>query len=172
MLNNIMNKKNQFVVFAVIILLIVAGYVGSVSKQKIPRQNSGKIERPRAVDNEAEILGEITYVNASLDMIVPELPFPGAVTGKTFGVIGRARGSWFFEASFPVTVLDKDGNVLAQSYAMTADDWMTNEFVDFRGEVSAPEWYIGPATMILSKDNPSGLPEHDAHISFPITIEY
>jgi len=53
---------------------------------------------------------KITYVNASIDLIQVTLPFPDAVTGKEFKVVGRARGYWFFEASFPVEVLDKDGN--------------------------------------------------------------
>ncbi len=115
---------------------------------------------------------EITYVNASSDMIVPELPFPGAVTGKEFSVIGTARGNWYFEASFPIEVLDKDGNTLVQSYATAQGEWMTTEFVPFKGEVKIPETYIGPATLVLHKDNASGEPDKDASISFPIVIEY
>ena len=122
---------------------------------------------------------QITYTKASTDLIVVELPFPGAVTGKEFSVIGKARGYWFFEASFPTELQDKDGNVLVRSYAQAQPDpvtgeinWMTEEFVPFKGEMKAPESYIGPATLILRKDNASGLPEHDASISFPIMVEY
>lgn len=115
---------------------------------------------------------EITYINASSDMIVPELPFPGAVTGKEFSVIGTARGNWYFEASFPIEVLDQDGNTLVQSYATAQGEWMTTEFVPFKGEVKIPETYIGPATLVLHKDNASGEPDKDASISFPIVIEY
>jgi hypothetical protein len=35
-----------------------------------------------------------------------------------------------------------------------------------------PESYIGEATLVLKKDNPSGLPNKDASISFKITVEY
>ena len=56
-----------------------------------------------------EVREEITYHNASADVIVVELPFPGAVTGKTFSVTGHARGNWFFEASFPVRVISATG---------------------------------------------------------------
>jgi hypothetical protein len=114
----------------------------------------------------------IIYENASADMIEIELPYPGAVVGKEFSVIGRARGSWFFEASFPIDLLDADGQILAQSYAMTAEEWMTTDFVSFRGEIKAPQDYIGPATLILMKDNPSGEPQFDASVSFPIVVEY
>jgi hypothetical protein len=112
------------------------------------------------------------YTNASADLITATLPFPGAVTGKTFSVIGQARGMWFFEASFPIEVIDKNGVVLATAVAQAQGEWMTENFVPFKAEVSVPESYIGPATLVLKKDNPSGLPEHDASMSFPITIEY
>ena len=122
---------------------------------------------------------KITYIKASTDLIVVDLPYPGAVTGKEFSVIGRARGYWFFEASFPLQLLCADGKVLANGYAEAQPDpvtgevnWMTENFVPFKGEIKAPESYIGPATLILRKDNASGLPEHDASISFPITVEY
>ncbi|MFH0804116.1 MAG: Gmad2 immunoglobulin-like domain-containing protein [Candidatus Zambryskibacteria bacterium] len=114
----------------------------------------------------------ITYKNATSDLIVADLPFPDAVTGKEFSVIGKARGYWFFEASFPVQVLDKNGNILATGVAQAQSDWMTENFVPFKADIKIPESYIGPATLILKKDNPSGLLENDASISFPITIEY
>lgn len=113
-----------------------------------------------------------TYVNATPDMITVSLPFPGAVTGKEFSVMGEARGNWFFEASFPITLLDKDGKVLATAVAQAQGDWMTTEFVPFTAEIKAPESYMGAATLVLKKDNPSGLPENDGSVSFPITIEY
>ncbi len=119
-----------------------------------------------------EIPEKITYTNSSADLIAVDLPFPGAVTGKNFTVIGKARGTWFFEASFPVQVYDQNGNQLAQVVAQAQGDWMTENFVPFKAEVVVPSTYTGPATLVLHKDNPSGLPEHEASISFPITIEY
>ena len=113
-----------------------------------------------------------SYINATPDSIVVELPFPGAVTGKTFSVIGKARGTWFFEASFPIVVLDTNGKVLAQTNAKAQGDWMTTEFVPFKADIKVPDTYIGKATLILKKDNPSGISEKDASISFPFTIEY
>lgn len=115
---------------------------------------------------------EMTYMNASANDITVELPFPGAVTGKEFSVIGRARGMWFFEASFPIEVRDNNNALLAQGIATAGSDWMTEEFVPFRADLKVPSSYIGPATLILKKDNPSGMSEKDAFVSFPFTIEY
>jgi hypothetical protein len=105
----------------------------------------------------------ITYKNATADHIVPENPFPGAVVGKEFMATGKARGVWFFEGSFPVTLLDKDGKVLFQTYATAEGEWMTTEFVSFKSQpIKVPVTYIGPATLVLQKDNPSDMREHDA----------
>lgn len=114
----------------------------------------------------------ISYINASSDVVLVELPFPGAVTGKDFSVIGKARGMWFFEGSFPVELLDKDGKMISKGIAQAQSDWMTENFVPFKADITVPESYIGPATLVLKKDNPSGLPEHDGSISFGITVEY
>ena len=112
------------------------------------------------------------YENASANNIIVELPFPGAVTEKEFSVTGKARGQWYFEASFPIYLLDKGGNVIATGIAQAQGEWMTEEFVSFKATIKAPDSYTGLATLVLKKDNPSGLPEHDASISFPITVEY
>ncbi len=119
-----------------------------------------------------EIPEKITYRNSSADMITVGLPFAGAVVGKEFKVIGKARGSWFFEASFPIELLDKDGKKLASGIAQAKGDWMTENFVEFSADIKAPSSYIGKATLVLKKDNPSGLPEKEASISFPLTVEY
>jgi hypothetical protein len=126
-----------------------------------------KVEAP----TNTEPTAKITYDNTSADYIVVDLPFPGAVTGKEFKVTGKARG-FYFEASFPVEVLDKDGKQIFIAPAQAQGDWMVDAFVPFSIDVKVPESYIGPATLVLHKDNPSGEPAYDASISFPFTIEY
>lgn len=114
-----------------------------------------------------------TYSNSSPEMIVVENPHGGGVVGKEFVVIGEAVGNWFFEASFSIEVLGEDGNVIAGSFATAEGDWMTTEFVPFKSEIiDLPSAYIGPATLVLKKANPSGLPENDASLSIPIVVEY
>ena len=146
----------NIIVLIILIIILAAGiwYVG----------------KDRA--EELKTTDQITYTNASADLITVSLPFPGAVVGKEFSVIGEARGTWYFEASFPVELLDKDGKQLDIKPAQAQGEWMTESFVPFKVTLKAPSNYIGPATLVLHKDNPSGLPEHDASASFPITVEY
>ncbi len=121
----------------------------------------------------APVIGDIVYTNASADLIQVELPYPDAVVGKEFSVLGKARGTWFFEASFPVVLLDKDGQVLAQGAAQAQGEWMTTEFVPFKIDLKVTNNdYIGKGTLILKKDNPSGDSVRDASVSFEINVEY
>ena len=95
---------------------------------------------------------------------------PGTRVFDSFVVFGKARGNWFFEASFPIKLLDENGTVLAQAVAQAQGDWMTTEFVPFSAPLtfSAP---IGSALiLVLQKDNPSGLPEHDAELRIPLIV--
>ncbi len=120
-----------------------------------------------------EITEPYRYVNASADDIMVSLPYPGAVTGKTFSVIGEARGYWFFEASFPAELKTADGTVLWQGPVTTDAEWMTADFVPFRADIIVSDQsFIGPAVLVLKRDNPSGEPENDASLSFDIIVEY
>ena len=114
---------------------------------------------------------EATYTNATTDLIVVDQPKPGATISRSLTVSGQARGNWFFEASFPIEVVDPNGAILLNTYMEAQGEWMTTEFVPFSRTVTIPGTYTGPATLILRKDNPSGLPEHDASVSMPVTIQ-
>lgn len=115
----------------------------------------------------------VAYVNTSSDEIQVDLPMPKGVVGKEFKIVGKARGGdWYFEGSFPVIIIDNSGKIIFESYASALDDWMTTDYVPFEGKVKIESNYIGEATLLLKKDNPSGLSEYDASCSFPITIEY
>lgn len=111
------------------------------------------------------------YANASGDTIMIDSPVANASVGKTFAVSGKARGPWYFEASFPVVVTDANGAVLVQVPAHANGDWMTNEFVPFSVNITITNGYTGPATITLKKDNPSGEPQNEASVSYPVVIQ-
>ncbi|MBP9711428.1 MAG: hypothetical protein KBD55_00105 [Candidatus Pacebacteria bacterium] len=113
----------------------------------------------------------ITYTNTTKEYMIIDTPTSGAVTGKEFKVSGQAR-AFYFEGSFPVEILDKDGKRLFIGPAQALGEWMVDDLVPFEIMVKVPESYIGPATVVLHKDNPSDMRELDASVSFPITIEY
>jgi hypothetical protein len=95
----------------------------------------------------------------------------GASVRSPLQIAGEARGPWFFEASFPVTLLDASGGVLAQSPAQASGDWMTEGFVPFAAQLTFAPPTTPTGTLVLTRNNPSGLPEHDAELRLPVRFE-
>jgi len=105
------------------------------------------------------------------DLIHLNTPRPNQVITSPLVVTGGARGTWFFEASFPVVLVDWDGRIIAQGVAQAKSDWMTTDFVPFEATVTFTvdeNVYSRRGALILRKDNPSGLPEHNDALEVPI----
>lgn len=102
-------------------------------------------------------------------------PTPNATITSPLKITGEARGNWFFEASFPVSLVNWDGLIIADGIATAEGEWMTEEFVPFTAELEFVSPYkagdpdfMKNGTLILQKDNPSGLPEHDDALEIPL----
>ncbi len=104
------------------------------------------------------------------DRVIVTTPPRDATVEGTFTVTGSAPGPWYFEASFPVRVLNEDNVVVAETYAQAQGEWMTEDLVPFVSTVTVKD-YVGPATLVLLRDNPSGLPENDDSVSLPIIVQ-
>ncbi len=91
----------------------------------------------------------------------------GQTIGSPFTVKGKAPGPWYFEASFPVRVLDNAGREIGQGIAQADGDWMTTEDVAFTAKLTFTAT-SGVGSVVFEKDNPSGLPEYDAHVTVPV----
>ncbi len=108
-----------------------------------------------------------------LDLIRVAYPRPNQIIDSPLVITGEARGSWYFEASFPIVLTNWDGLIIAEGVAMAKGDWMTNEFVPFEATLTFTmdnNAYSNKASLILQKDNPSGLPENDDALEIPIIL--
>lgn len=144
-------------VFGIALLLLLAA-VGFVGLARIKNQT------PEPVPTETE----------KADLIQLESPRPGQTVRSPLVLRGQARGTWFFEASFPVTIVDWDGRIIGQGIAQAQGDWMTEEFVPFEATLTFtadPQAYSTRGSLILQKDNPSGLPEYDDALEIPVVID-
>ena len=106
-----------------------------------------------------------------MDLIRVNSPRPNSVIGPVINISGEARGTWFFEASFPIVLEDKEGNVLATHYATALADWMTEDFVPFESELEVDFGKAKEGILVLKKDNPSGLPEYEDGIRIPLFFD-
>ncbi|KPJ72950.1 hypothetical protein AMJ48_02905 [Parcubacteria bacterium DG_74_1] len=111
-----------------------------------------------------------TTTRGQTDLIKLFSPQDGDIIESPLVVTGKARGSWFFEADFPVLLTNWDGLIIAEALARAQEDWMTTDYVPFEAVLVFESPVFADADekdfsrqgyLILQKDNPSGLPEHD-----------
>lgn len=115
---------------------------------------------------------KIVLPNQYSDLIQVENPKPNQVIESPFIITGQARGSWFFEASFPIKLVDLSGNVISQVIAQTHGEWMTENFAPFSATLNFDiATSTMPAILILKNDNPSGLPANDKEIRIPVVLQ-
>lgn len=105
------------------------------------------------------------------DFIRVSQPKPNDAVSSPLVIKGEARGSWFFEASFPVKIYDENGNIIGQTIAQAKSDWMTQDFVPFEATLIFSSAKDQKGNLVLQKDNPSGLPENKKEFAIPINIK-
>lgn len=102
------------------------------------------------------------------DLILVSSPRPNEKVSSPLIVSGKARGNWFFEASAPVEILDANGKSLGSGVIQATGEWMTEEFVEFKGTIQFQKPTTATGTLILRNDNPSGLLENAKEMKIPL----
>lgn len=145
------------------------------------------VSEPTACTMDAKLCSDGSYVGRSgpkcefsacpkEDLIRVFSPIANEEISSPLAISGEARGLWFFEASFPVILVDWDGKIIAQGIATAQNEWMTENFVPFKAELEFEKpKFIGDfskhGALIFRKDNPSGLPQHDDALEMPIIFK-
>lgn len=94
-----------------------------------------------------------------------------SIIASPLTIEGTAPGNWFFEASAPVTVVNRDGLIIWEWYITASGDWMTTNLVPFYGTIS---YNFDPATpynygrLILKRNNASDDPLLDSSLEIPV----
>jgi hypothetical protein len=102
------------------------------------------------------------------DLIKVDSPRPNAKVSNPLTITGQARGTWYFEASFPIKIADANGQGLGTVPAQAQEDWMTKDFVPFTATIEFAVPTAATGNLILKNDNPSGDPSKDKQLIIPI----
>ncbi len=87
-------------------------------------------------------------------------------------ILGKAKGSYFFEAVFPINLVDSNKNVISSNHAQATGDWMTSDFVNFSSEITYDNTKnTGRAVLVFKNDNPSGDPARDKYFYVPVILK-
>lgn len=149
--------KNIISWFIIIALIITGVWFFWTQKTLAPAIDGTPLEKPPVV------------TDPSVGMIEVSSPTQGAQITSPLTVTGRARGNWYFEASFPIELKDSNDIVIATAVAQAQGDWMTVDFVPFSATITFPSQPAGSTgKLVLHKDNPSGEPQNAASLVIPI----
>jgi hypothetical protein len=159
-------KANSFWGLVVLVVIIGAASVWVLMGETVLAPT---VEEEQSQNADGENTGPLTPAQLEARVVV-DVPISGATVPRTFSVSGKAPGPWYFEASFPIEVRSAAGTLLTTVVATAQAEWMTTDDVPFTASVVVQN-YSGPATLVLHRDNASGLPEHDASVSIPIVIQ-
>ena len=118
--------------------------------------------------NEETFVQDIGNELEKIDLIRIATPRPNQLIESPLSIEGEARGFWFFEGDFPIKLLDGNNTEIAIHFATAEGEWMTEDFVPFRAEVVFEKPKTEKGTLILEKDNPSGLEENADELRIPV----
>lgn len=115
------------------------------------------------------------YFKSKSNMITVSLPLVAGVAAalpQVATISGQARGQWFSEGSFPVEVVDQEGNVLGRGQAKAGGEWMTENFVPYTVDIQTTGATAGAmGSILLKKDNPSGEEDKDDLLEVPVIFQ-
>ncbi len=104
------------------------------------------------------------------DLIKVTSPTPNQEVVGQLVIKGEARGSWFFEAEFPVVLKDPAGNRLGATIAVAQSEWTTNDFVPFEAVLEVHPQLHTEGVLYLQKSNPTGDASYDDALEIPLSF--
>jgi len=95
-------------------------------------------------------------------------PAPNATVTSPLHITGIAPANWYFENSFPVRLVDAQGNTIAEAPATPRVNWMENtEPKEFDATLTFS--VTGSATLVLQEDNSGDRPT-PREVRLPVTL--
>lgn len=105
------------------------------------------------------------------DGLIIDLPKENEKIKSPLKIKGQAKGFWFFEAEFLAELYDTDNNFLGRTILTAKDDWMTENFVPFEGNLEFERPTTDYGFLRFLSANPTGLPEHQRIFEIPVQFE-
>lgn len=159
---------------SLLILILIAGagygvyYWQQTKVQDLTRQSSDLQTKLQQANDTISKQPNYVYKSAKGVNIRVYTPLAKAKLTSPVGIVGEVPGNWSFEAQFPVELRDAAGKTVIQSPATLQGDWMTTNLVPFTATLKFSGQPSGSGSIILHKDNPSGLAANDDTLTIPV----
>lgn len=161
--------KKSWLLAGLLLLIVLIGFgvfiaFPGVTNAPTTQGPSVASTAPTATTTPASPAGPSVLAN----IIEVDQPFPNTKVASPLTIAGKARGSWYFEATAPVELKDASGVVVAHGTIRATGDWTSPDYVPFTGTLTftAPSTLTG--TLVLQNDNPSGDPKNQKELDIPV----
>lgn len=91
----------------------------------------------------------------------------GQIISRPITFTGNVPAGWAFEASFPVRIVDANGNVLGQNPARVPN-WMSGTTAWYTVTVMYAKPSTSSGFIVLVRDDPSGLEQNADEVKIPV----
>lgn len=146
-----LSQSTRFSLIVLLIALMIACSPSSREDSPDREANPDTVSQSSSRQEEAGEADSVIRINQ---------PSPGQVIHSPLTITGVARGYWYFEGDFKVSLTDQQGNELTAAVASAQGEWMTEEFVPFTAEMSFESPDDERGYLVFQRANPSGLPEN------------
>jgi Immunoglobulin-like domain of bacterial spore germination len=123
------------------------------------------------VDNQSQ--NKTIISPTSKDISEPQLTAPhvNSVVTSPLDVKGKVPAGWMFEGQFTIQLLDSNKNLIASGIGkeVVPGLWTNGKPVDFEATITFTTT-ANSGFLILTNDNPSGLPENSKNFEIPIVF--
>ena len=153
--------KKLIIIPGIIIVILLGILIFYPEPREVPPSPNSASLTPQSVtssDGHVEVSSPV-----SNDMVASPVTISGTVTG----------GGWFYEATFPIKILDADGTILGtgQAQAEPSSAWTSTGTVSFSAIITFAAPHFATGNLIFSKDNPSGAPANAESFSVPVRFK-
>jgi len=151
------NKVLQTILFILLLLILGLGTYYLYSK--------GVICKPKVTEEKKDEQGGYkTDEGLSFELISP---LPNSEIECGFTLAGKMPREWFFENSFPYSII-VDGKEVLVGSVQSKDDYTVKEILTFSEKIECKEGCLGDGEIVLKNANPSGLPENADQYRIPV----
>ena len=165
-------SNKVWITIVIILALIIVALTWILFATPAPR--SGPVQEATSTQPTTAPTPQPTTASSTIPLdqrVVVAIPKANATVAHTFTITGFAPSAWYFEAVFPIQVRDSDDNLIGTAQGRAQTDWTQPGPIAFKAQITIDASFHGQATLILLKDNPSGLPENMDSVTVPITVK-
>lgn len=145
-------KKNTSLVL--LFTLLFVGYASATSQSSVPAAQAAQMP----TINKSALTLRTNNLFLSAQITTPEL---GKPIKSPLTIRGKVARSFAFEGTFPIVLKDANGKELARASAHVVGSNNTSNAVPFLAMLTFAQPISRTGTLVLQKDNPSGLPQND-----------